>query len=301
MTIAETYLDAARTAADLIASPLITARWDEPSALAEFAVSGLAGHLARQVIMVPGLLQRESPEEAISIFEHYARVPWLGAALDDEANVAVRRTSDAEAADGPAALAQRTAETIDTLAAVLSGPGLSGPGLPNTVLSGPGLPGTGPAKLVYLPWTGWALTLEDFLTTRLLEIVVHVDDLAVSVGSHASASEQAQDIILVLLTRLAARRHGGTAVLRALTRQERAPETIVAILPESRSYRTGRAPMRPSACAASRQPEPSASPGGFLSSHAGMNPATNASPAPVPSTTRSTGGAGTRTGGRPFA
>jgi hypothetical protein len=286
MTIAETYLDAARTAADLIASPLITARWDEPSALAEFAVSGLAGHLARQVIMVPGLLQRESPEEAISIFEHYARVPWLGAALDDEANVAVRRTSDAEAADGPAALAQRTAETIDTLAAVLSGPGL---------------PGTGPAKLVYLPWTGWALTLEDFLTTRLLEIVVHVDDLAVSVGSHASASEQAQDIILVLLTRLAARRHGGTAVLRALTRQERAPETIVAILPESRSYRTGRAPMRPSACAASRQPEPSASPGGFLSSHAGMNPATNASPAPVPSTTRSTGGAGTRTGGRPFA
>jgi len=41
-----------------------------------------------------------------------------------------------------------------------------------------------------------------------------------------------------------------------------------------------------SARAASRQPLASASPGGFLSSQGGRNPAQNASPAPVPSTTR---------------
>lgn len=212
MRIAGVYLDAAANAADLIASAEVAACWNEPSALAEFAVSGLAGHLARQVTMVPGLLRREVPRdpEIIGILDHYARVPWVDAALDDEANVAVRRSSDAEAADGHAALVRRTAETIGELATALAG--------------------QDPARPVYIPWSGWALTLEDFLTSRLMEIVVHVDDLAVSVGVGVEPAMNvvAQDMVLVLLARLAARRHGTSAVLRALSRKERAPATITA-------------------------------------------------------------------------
>ena len=80
---------------------------------------------------------------------------------------------------------------------------------------------------VYLPWTGWALPLEDFLTTRSLEIVIHLDDLAVSVGMRAPAlPEQATDTILALLTKLATRRHGPTPLIRA----ERAPASIAAFL-----------------------------------------------------------------------
>jgi hypothetical protein len=41
-------------------------------------------------------------------------------------------------------------------------------------------------------------------------------------------AEQATDTVLTLLTRLAARRHGPAAVLRALSRAERAPATIAA-------------------------------------------------------------------------
>ena len=33
-----------------------------------------------------------------------------------------------------------------------------------------------------IPWQGWSLTAHDFLVTRLMEIVVHSDDLAASVG-----------------------------------------------------------------------------------------------------------------------
>ena len=33
-----------------------------------------------------------------------------------------------------------------------------------------------------IPWQGWSLTAHDFLVTRLMEIVVHADDLAASVG-----------------------------------------------------------------------------------------------------------------------
>ena len=35
--------------------------------------------------------------------------------------------------------------------------------------------------LIFIPWQGWSLTAHDFLTTRMMEMVVHGDDLASSV------------------------------------------------------------------------------------------------------------------------
>ncbi|MEU2061005.1 hypothetical protein [Streptomyces sp. NPDC013455] len=35
---------------------------------------------------------------------------------------------------------------------------------------------------VFMPQTGWALSLDDFLVTRLVERAVHMEDLAVGVG-----------------------------------------------------------------------------------------------------------------------
>jgi hypothetical protein len=81
-----------------------------------------------------------------------------------------------------------------------------------------------------MPWTGWSLRLDDFLTTRLMEIAVHSDDLAVSVGVPAPELPLAAlDPVVVLLSRLALRRHGQAALLRALSRAERAPTTIAAL------------------------------------------------------------------------
>jgi hypothetical protein len=36
--------------------------------------------------------------------------------------------------------------------------------------------------VVLIPWQGWSLHRDDFLLTRMLEIVVHTDDLALSIG-----------------------------------------------------------------------------------------------------------------------
>jgi hypothetical protein len=213
LEIAVVYLDAAAVAANLIASPQVAARWNEPSALSEMAVSSLAGHLARQITGVPArLADQQLPDKAelLTVPEHYARVRWAGAALDDEANVSIRRDGDDEAAGGPDDLARRTRTAVAQLHDSLPGVAHSD-------------------RLIYLPWTGWALTLDGFLTTRLLEIVVHVDDLAVSVDvTPPNLPEQATDTVLALLAQLAGRRHGPAAVLRALTRQERAPATITA-------------------------------------------------------------------------
>jgi hypothetical protein len=73
------------------------------------------------------------------------------------------------------------------------------------------------------------LLLDDLLVTRMMELAVHSDDLAVSVGIATPAlPERAVDTVIELLSRLAVRRHGPTAVLRALSRAERAPATVAA-------------------------------------------------------------------------
>jgi hypothetical protein len=84
--------------------------------------------------------------------------------------------------------------------------------------------------VVGLPWAGWSLTLDDFLVTRMLEITAHCDDLAVSVGvATPPLPASVTEPVLDLLCRLAVHRHGVIAVLRALSRAERAPATIAAI------------------------------------------------------------------------
>jgi len=63
-----------------------------------------------------------------------------------------------------------------------------------------------------------------------MEIAVHSDDLAVSAGIDTPDLPAAViEPVVDLLTRIAVRRHGQPAVLRALSRAERAPDTIAAI------------------------------------------------------------------------
>lgn len=209
--IRQAYLTAAATAAELLADPGVPARWAAPSVLPEFGVRGLAGHLAAQIFQVRQVLAVEVPDEpAIDLLEHYARASWAGAELDDEANVRIRQTGAEVAGSDAGALAARVTATLDELRV--------------------GLPMERADRLVHLPWGPWSLRLDDFLVTRMMEIAVHSDDLAVSVGLPTpELPEEVLAPVFNLLTRLAVRRHGPTALLRALTRAERAPTSIAAI------------------------------------------------------------------------
>jgi hypothetical protein len=81
----------------------------------------------------------------------------------------------------------------------------------------------------YVPWQDYALDVDDFLVCRLVEILVHADDLAVSVGRPAPTFEDGVwHPVLSLLAALSARRHGPDAVLRALARSERADGLVSA-------------------------------------------------------------------------
>ena len=205
------FLATARMATDLLDRPEVAAGWDRPSALPELRVSGLAGHLAYQILSVADAVEAPVPSEpAIPLLGHYERVRWIGAALDDEVNVGIRQGGEELGSDGPAALSARTRAAVDRLAAGLA---------------------TMPERPVRIPvWGPWSLLLADLLVTRMMELAVHADDLAVSVGVAPSPlPDGAVEAVVDLLVRLAVRRHGATAVLRALSRAERAPASIAAI------------------------------------------------------------------------
>jgi hypothetical protein len=208
---AEAYLDAAAAAAGLLADPAVAASWERPSRLDRFSVNGLAGHLARQVLVVPSLLDQRPPDETpISLLDHYHASTWTDGDLDSEVNTGVRRSGEQTAAEGAAALAARTGRVVDELRQRL-----------------PHEPAT---RAVRLPWAAWSLSLEDFLVTRMLEISIHSDDLAFSVDVPTpELPAHVTEPVLSLLLKLAVKRHGTTAVLRTLSRAERAPANIAAM------------------------------------------------------------------------
>lgn len=198
------FLTAARSAAGLLREPQVAAAWSRPSALPEFSVGGLAAHLAYQVLALPDMFAAPTPTEpTITLLEHYARSAWVGADLDADINVRIRSAGEASAEDGPAALVTRLDAAVEEVATALV---------------------TMPNRPVRLPlWGPWSMLVDDYLVSRMMEIAVHSDDLAVSVGLPTpQLPAGVLDPVLDLLVRLSTRRHGQAAVLRALSRAERA-------------------------------------------------------------------------------
>ncbi|MFG1708326.1 maleylpyruvate isomerase N-terminal domain-containing protein [Nonomuraea sp. M3C6] len=208
--IRQSYLVAAASAVSLLRDPAVGAAWDKPSALTEFSVAGLAGHLAHQLVRVGDILASNGEvQEPVQLLEHYSRSPWIQAGLDHESNVSIRRGGEAAAATGSAALVDKAQTLLDLQTAALA---------------------VEPAdRVVRLPWADWSLRLDDFLLTRMVELVVHADDLAASVGVETpELPSSVIEPVVELLARLAVHRHGPTAVIRTLSRAERAPATISA-------------------------------------------------------------------------
>jgi len=136
-----------------------------------------------------------------SVDAHYHRAAWVtSTSPDDPPND--RSADDAEGALGAPALADRSSAALAAVRGMLAA------GIAQDV--------------VPIPWQGWSLRRDDFLLTRMTEIVVHADDLALSVGIRtpefpAEVFAPVRD----LLVRLAVVRHGQSAVISTLSRSER--------------------------------------------------------------------------------
>jgi len=211
--IRDAFLEAAEIADELLAEPAVAAAWDTPSVLAHFGVRGLAGHMFWQELALPGLLAGPVPvEPVVSLRAYYLeKVVWLDAGADAPVSGRIRQGGEATAADGHAALHARVREALGRLRAEV-----------------PKAPAVRPVRIA--SWGDWSLELDDFLLTRLMELVVHADDLACSAGLPAPQfPERVTAPVVELLARLAVRRHGVVDVVRGLARAERAPASIAGI------------------------------------------------------------------------
>ncbi|GEL94224.1 maleylpyruvate isomerase N-terminal domain-containing protein [Cellulomonas composti] len=208
-TLDRAAIDAAtRVVVDLVARPEVAAAWDEPSACEGMSVGALTWHLVNQPQRAVEVIEgHPGTGPVVSVDQHYAHAAWIQQDLDGPANVGVRERGETQALAGPAAAVAAVREASARLGPVLA---------------------AAPAS-VTAPWQSLTLSTDDFLVTRLMEMVVHSDDLAASVGLQTPTFPAAViGPVVTLLTDLALRRHGQTAVVRTLSRPQRAPESISA-------------------------------------------------------------------------
>lgn len=211
----EDFLVAGDSALELLGRVEVVTGWSGPSALPEMSVGALAAQLVSQVLSVHSAVTagaHVTDEAPVPLLEHYSRVAWVTAGLDDPANVTIREGAEEAAGTGHGGLVASVSDALDDLRMVF------GARLPA------GLP---PA--VRMPWWDWSLSFEDYLVTRVMEVVVHSDDLAVSVGVEPPRLPQTVlGPVLALLVGVSLQRHGQAAVVRALSRSERAQGSIAA-------------------------------------------------------------------------
>ncbi|GAB3233905.1 hypothetical protein GCM10027447_30630 [Glycomyces halotolerans] len=205
------FLTAAQAATDLLAHPGLDPAWEQPSALEGFTVGGLAAHFAAQITSAQAAIETDPADKPVlGLFDHFAQAAWLGGDIDNDYNTAIRSGGEQAAQAGP--------ETVlDDARAALA-------------FLERALPGQDADAIGGNPRWPYATTLDDFLTTRIMEIVVHADDLAHSLGIPTPVFDaDVFDTAMWVLTRLAAARHGQRALIGALARAERAPERICAL------------------------------------------------------------------------
>ena len=197
--VRQALLDAYRGIEPLLASPALKERWNEESALADFPVGALAGHLVRAGAGVVSYLRDGAPtEQPVAAPVYYATVL---AAMDASDHNEVVTRGQAVAGDSPDDLIETFTATSGELEVVLA--------------SAP------PDRLVRV-FRGIVLTLDDYLLSRICEVLIHTDDLAVSLGVEPpEIPAGAGDLAITHLVDVAREWHGDRGVLIALSRKER--------------------------------------------------------------------------------
>lgn len=183
-----------------------TGAWDRSSALAEMTVGELVAHLARAITQVEVYLDESPPAagselvSAGSYFAHFVDQAGRGD-IASPANVAVRRRAQESAVRGQTAIVEHAGECLARLRTRFP---------------------TEPPDRTLAVFGGLVMNLDQYLLTRIVEMVVHMDDLCVSVGIPlVGVDVMAFMFATATLVQTASARVGMLGVVRALARRER--------------------------------------------------------------------------------
>lgn len=200
------FLSTATAATDALHDDHVAHAWDQPSALPGMTVGGLVAHTARAVLTVDHYLAAPPPPAGATPVDAagYLLTALPDTARQSEVNQRVLARAEEGGATGLVTVAATLRTALDALHRQL-------PDVPD--------------DRVVAVLGGLAVTLDDYLATRVLELVVHLDDLAASVEQFTPPGlpPAAARVAVGLLAEAARRRHGTAAMVAALARAERAP------------------------------------------------------------------------------
>ena len=190
--------------AALLRDPAVAGAWSSPSDLPGYTVGGLSGHLVRAVGRLEQVLDLEPPTGEVAAFTDW----YLANRFDTPADI--DDTFAAFLRDDGEELGQRGPEALaDELDAV-------GSRLAERLAREPAV------RHVNAVRTTKPVRLVDYLESRVLEVVVHADDVATSVGIDPPEFEPVVlEVAAGFLLQLARARSGDLAVVRAMTRSQR--------------------------------------------------------------------------------
>ena len=197
--VVELYLSVAGIVVEAVADPGVGAAWDRPSVLEHQTIGSLAGHLmCGGVWLVGEYLDGGVPSGPAA---RESAGDYCAAYMDrktEATELAIRDRGAAIAEPGHRAVVDDARGRLVTL--------------------GPRLRATPTSQLVAVV-DGLGMRLGDYLETRLVEQVVHLDDLACSLDRDPyPVPEAAMSLVLSIGTDVARRRSGDAAVLRAFYR-----------------------------------------------------------------------------------
>lgn len=207
------FLGTAERVERMLGSKKVAEHWEDPSALEGYTVAGLAGHLARGVLTVEKYIDAPAPTQNAELTDaagYLTTVLGTHDPLDSDFHRAVRARSFEASRAGASALSREVGRVRQQLSHQLDVAALD-------------------RRIEVLQ--GVVITVEEYLRTRLVELVVHADDLAVSLGeeNEQDIPQYAYEEAAAVLVQVALRRHGGLSVVRGLARRERHPEPIRAL------------------------------------------------------------------------
>jgi hypothetical protein len=214
-TIVDAYLGAVDWLRSILGRTEVSAAWAEPSAVAEYTVGGIAAHGVHSVLWLEQLLRDSEPAglRQVSIAEFFGTNRVEGSVDRDPFSASLRAAAEAFALTGAPVVAAACTASRDELVSLLSA-------------------AKADRAVPVVRVAGGQVFLQDYLRTRVLEVVVHADDVACSVRGLLvdDPPPAAIDISLGVCLEMARARAGGVGTLRAFTRAERAEPDALRVL-----------------------------------------------------------------------
>jgi len=187
----------------------LAAFWGEPSVVARYTVGAMAAHAVHGVVWLQQLLTDAEPVglRPVTVGEFFGlnRVDDADAESEDAFSASLRAAAEGFARTGSATVQAALRTSRDQLVGLLDHAEMLRP-------------------VAVIRASGAQVSLREYLRTRVLELIVHGDDLVCSVPGLVAPDPPAVslDVCLAVCLQLAQARVGGLAALRAFTRSERA-------------------------------------------------------------------------------